>query len=195
MKILLHICCAPCSIHPFKELLKGGDHQITGFYFNPNIHPYQEYVNRRSALEEYSRAAGLPVVFPGYEPHVFFRKVAYHEQAPMRCRSCWQMRLEAAAQYAARNGFDAFTTTLLISPYQDHLVVKEIGEGLASRSGVPFYYRDFRTGFRESQDEARRHNLYRQNYCGCIYSEIERFRDTQATRKIRNPKLKILNKC
>jgi len=176
MKILLHICCAPCSIYPFKELLRSAEHQVKGFYFNPNIHPYQEYLNRRHAAEQYSKTAGVEIIYPEYEPGYFFRKIIYNENKPARCRLCWQMRLEATALYARENGFNGFSTTLLISPYQDHLIIKEIGQDLSKKFDVEFYYQDFRAGFKESQDEARSHNLYRQKYCGCIYSEIERFR-------------------
>lgn len=170
MKMLLHICCAPCSIYPFKELLKDPANQIKGFYFNPNIHPPEEYQKRRSALEEYAGDNGLEVIYPEYEPDRFFKKIVNNEEKPGRCRICWQMRLEEAALFAGQNGFDAFSTTLLISPYQDNLVIKEAGEALAKRFDVSFYYRDFREGFREAQNEARGHNLYRQKYCGCLYS-------------------------
>lgn len=170
MKLLLHICCAPCSIYPFKELLKDKDNQIIGFWFNPNIHPHQEYLKRRSTLEEYSKEANLEVIYPQYCPDDFFKTIINNENKPARCRMCWQMRLERTVLFAKQNGFNAFSTTLLISPYQDHLIIKEIGEGLAKKFNLKFYYQDFRMGFRESQNEARGHNLYRQRYCGCKYS-------------------------
>lgn len=179
MKVLLHICCAPCSIYPFKELSKVRGTQVKGFYFNPNIHPEQEYLKRRRAIEEYSRTIDLEVIYPEYEPNGFFKKIIYKENPPTRCRTCWQMRLEETALYAKENGFDGFSTTLLISPYQEHLAVKEIGEGLSERFDLDFYYQDFRTGFKVSQDEARTQSLYRQKYCGCIYSLIERFAEKQ----------------
>lgn len=174
MKLLLHICCAPCGIYPFKELLKNPDTQVKGFYFNPNIHPREEYLRRRSAVEAYSRDNNLEVIYPDYDPDYFFRKIADSKETPARCRLCWQMRLEETASYAKQNSLDAFSTTLLISPYQDHLVIKKIGQDLAARFKINFYYQDFRTGFRASQDEARGHNLYRQKYYGCKYSEMER---------------------
>ncbi|MDD5449174.1 MAG: epoxyqueuosine reductase QueH [Candidatus Omnitrophica bacterium] len=170
MKILLHICCAPCGIYPFKELLKDPSNHIKGFYFNPNIHPKEEYQRRRAALEQYSRTSGLEVIYPECNPDDFFKKIINNDQRPSRCGICWRMRLEETALAAANDKFDAFTTTLLISPYQDNLVIKTIGEDLAKRHDIKFYYRDFREGFRQSQNEARDHNLYRQKYCGCIYS-------------------------
>jgi len=181
MKILLHICCAPCGIYPIEKLFKESGHQVCGFYFNPNIHPYVEYQKRRFSVEAYFKNTEVEVSCPEYEPSLFFRKVAYNEYRPMRCRNCWTMRLEKTALHARENKFDAFSTTLLISPYQDHLLVKTIGEELAGKFGIDFYYQDFRPGFRSSQEEARRQNLYMQKYCGCLYSEIERFSKKETT--------------
>ncbi|MBI4335908.1 MAG: epoxyqueuosine reductase QueH [Candidatus Omnitrophica bacterium] len=179
----MHICCAPCGIYPINQYRDIG--QITGFYFNPNVHPYQEYLNRRLAVSDYSKTIGLDVIFPEYEPNIFFRETAYHQQKPIRCRDCWRIRLERTARLAAENGFEAFSTTLLISPYQDHLVIKTMGEDIAKRFDINFCYRDLRTGFRESRAEARRRSLYMQKYCGCIYSEIERFSKKPALDNVR----------
>ncbi|MFH1847964.1 MAG: epoxyqueuosine reductase QueH [Candidatus Omnitrophota bacterium] len=175
MKILLHICCAPCSIHPFEDLAKDKV-SLSGFFYNPNIHPFQEYNSRRRALEEYSASTGMEVFFPEYKPEAYFRKISYNENAPARCRLCWEDRMEKTALHAKDKGFDAFSTTLLISPYQDHAVIREIGEELAAKHGMDFFYRDFRTGFRHSQDQARQKQIYRQKYCGCIFSEMERYK-------------------
>lgn len=174
MKVLLHICCAPCSIYPFKELLKNSAYKVKGFYFNPNIHPYEEYLRRRLAVEEYSKKADLDVIYPEYKPDYFFKRISNYEEKPARCKVCWHIRLEETALHAKENGFDSFSTTLLISPYQDHLIIKEIGFEVAKRYKLNFYYQDFRAGFRESQNEARQHNLYRQKYCGCKYSLLEK---------------------
>ncbi len=173
MKCLLHICCAPCSIYPIGGLLKNPADKITGFYFNPNIYPAEEYSRRRAAVEEYAGNSNFEVVYPEYEPNRFYRSVANNETRPARCRICWQMRLEETAASAKANGFDSFSTTLLISPYQEHLTVKLIGEAVAKRAGVEFYYEDFRPGFKHSQEEARKQHLYMQKYCGCRYSLVE----------------------
>jgi predicted adenine nucleotide alpha hydrolase (AANH) superfamily ATPase len=173
MKCLMHICCAPCSIYPVGELLKNNADKITGFYFNPNIYPDEEYSRRRAAVEEYWGKKGLEVIYPDYEPSRFSRSVANNESQPARCRICWQMRLEETAALAKTNGFDSFSTTLLISPYQEHLTIKSIGESVARRAGLEFYYEDFRSGFRYSQEEARRNHLYMQKYCGCRFSLVE----------------------
>lgn len=190
MKVLLHICCAPCSIYIINQcrdvarnVSTDSVNKIKGFYFNPNIHPYQEYLKRRQAVEQHTKMLNsdrmFEVIFPEYDPEEFFRKINCNETKPVRCRLCWQMRLTETALFARANGFDAFSTTLLISPYQDHLIIRELGEELAKKFDLKFYYQDFRTGFRGSQDEARKHNLYRQKYCGCVYSEIERFTSTR----------------
>ncbi|MCX5715385.1 MAG: epoxyqueuosine reductase QueH [Candidatus Omnitrophica bacterium] len=174
VKLLLHVCCSPCSIYPFEELLKNNKNEIKGFYFNPNIHPFEEYQKRRATLEEYSVRSGLEVVYPEYQPDYFFEKISGNEEKPGRCLACWRMRLEETALFARQNGFDSFTTTLLISPYQDHAAIKELGTQVAKQQNLDFYYQDFRLGFRHSQAEARQHGLYRQKYCGCVYSKKER---------------------
>lgn len=175
MKILLHICCAPCSIHPHKELdLKNAD-SVVGFFYNPNIHPYSEYRERKKALEEYSEKSRFPVVFHKYDMENFFREISGNEEFGTRCRICLALRLGETANYAKKNGFDTFTTTLSISPYQDQAEIARIGRDVSKRVGVDFLYKDFRGGFRASQDEAKEIGLYRQKYCGCIFSEKERY--------------------
>jgi predicted adenine nucleotide alpha hydrolase (AANH) superfamily ATPase len=172
MNILLHICCAPCAIVPSEVLRKDG-HRIAGLFYNPNIHPYSEYLKRKEALERYSELAGFRVHYGAHEMEEYFHYVVYNEGSKSRCPVCWWMRLLAAAKYAKENGFDAFTTTLLVSPYQDHETLKEIGSEVASAAGIKFYYQDFRPAFNTAQDRARELGLYRQNYCGCVFSEKE----------------------
>ncbi|MEI8176745.1 MAG: epoxyqueuosine reductase QueH [Candidatus Omnitrophota bacterium] len=174
MKLLLHICCAPCSLYPLQEIGRDPSVMVTGYYFNPNIHPYPEYVNRRSAVERTASEMKLSVEFPAYDPRLYFEDAGCARERTTRCRGCWKMRLRATARHARANGFDAFSTTLLISPYQDHSALTSIGEEAAAEEKIHFYYRDFRPGFRDSQNEAARRGLYRQKYCGCIYSEMER---------------------
>ena len=175
MKLLLHICCAPCSIHPLEETCGGEFDSVTGFFYNPNIHPYSEYIKRKDALQEYSRRHNMRVVFGDYDMENYFRKVAGREGPGVRCGACWQMRLDATAAYASRNGYDSFSTTLLVSPYQDQEKIKSIGKSAGKRFGVGFFYKDFRGGFKTAQGRAKEENLYRQNYCGCIFSEKERY--------------------
>ena len=113
------------------------------------------------------------IVSEGYDMLDYFRSVVGHEGN--RCTDCYDMRLNKTAQLASDSGFDAFCTTLLISPYQDQYLIKEVGDRAAARNNTSFYFKDFRDGFRESQQMAKELDLYRQKYCGCIYSEWERF--------------------
>lgn len=175
MKLLLHICCAPCCIYPFQQLTARDNLELTAFFYNPNIHPYSEYLSRRKSVEEFSQKNNLTLNCHKYDIENFFRRVTSNEDNQKRCPLCWRMRLEETARFARESNFDFFSTTLLISPYQNHDSIREIGEDIAEEQGIKFYYCDFRSGFRHSQNEARRHNLYRQKYCGCLYSERERY--------------------
>ncbi|MCK9432561.1 MAG: epoxyqueuosine reductase QueH [Candidatus Omnitrophica bacterium] len=169
MNILLHICCGPCLIHPFK-VLKDLDFNITGFYYNPNIHPAEEYLSRLNALRTVSREFGLPVAIPEYDETEYLREICGCEKEPGRCELCWSLRLFTTAREAKNKGFDAFSTTLLVSPYQNHLRLKQLGHQIGREAGVDFIYQDFRPGFRDGQAEARRMGIYRQKYCGCKHS-------------------------
>ena len=173
MKILLHICCAPCACYPYPELLEQG-HELTGFFYNPNIHPYTEYQRRLQAVQQWSEAVGARVIYRDeYALEEFLAKVA--GQVADRCSVCYRMRLEATALTAWQQGFEAFTTTILYSIYQKHELVRQIGEDVASQSGIRFYYQDFRPGWKQGVLLSKQYNLYRQPYCGCIYSEKERY--------------------
>ena len=147
---------------------------IAGFFYNPNIHPYGEYTARKSALEVYARKNKLRVFFHKYDMKNFFRNICGSEEFGERCKACWRMRIDETAHFASQNGYTHFTTTLLVSPYQDQKMVKQIAEEAAKKYGVDFVSRDFRDGFRVSQDKAKEEGMYRQKYCGCIFSEQER---------------------
>jgi len=173
MKILLHICCGPCAIFPLGELRAAGL-EVQGYFFNPNIHPYQEWQRRLAALEDYAGAVGLPlIVDKEYNIQEFLRQVAFREAE--RCRVCYHLRLTAAARAARETGCDAFTTTLLYSKYQQHDRLREMSEQAGREAGVAFHYEDFRVGWRHGVDESKRRGMYRQPYCGCLYSERERY--------------------
>lgn len=174
MKILIHTCCAPCFIYPFNVLkLKG--FEIEAFFYNPNIHPLEEYLKRKHQVEVYIGELNIKIHRPSYDIKEFFRKINQNEEKPLRCNLCWQLRLEETARFAKQNNFDFFTTTLLVSPYQDHQVLKEMGEACEKERGVGFFYEDFRGGFREAVLKSKALGMYRQKYCGCLYSEAERF--------------------
>ena len=172
-KTLLHICCAPCSVACIAQL-RAEEIEPVGFWYNPNIHPYTEYRSRRDCLRNYAAAIELTLVEQDeYGLQSFAQAVA--QNIARRCAYCYAVRLDRTAAYAAANGFDSFTTTLLVSPYQDHALICELAEAAAAKYGVQFLYRDFRPGFREGQEQARRQELYMQKYCGCIFSEEERY--------------------
>jgi predicted adenine nucleotide alpha hydrolase (AANH) superfamily ATPase len=173
MKALLHICCAPCAIYPL-EVLSAQGHQVRGFFFNPNIHPYQEFSRRAATLEDFARQTGLPVIWDrAYHLEEFLRAIVFREQE--RCRFCYYLRLKAAARVARGGKFDAFTSTLLYSKFQDHDLIRELGIQVGQEVGVPFYYEDFRLGWAAGAEKAKKLGLYKQQYCGCIFSERDRF--------------------
>jgi len=173
MKLLLHICCAPCSIVCIDRLREEG-HELRGFWFNPNIQPWTENEKRREAAETYSERVGLPMIWRNeYRLQEFLRMTAFREAE--RCRLCLRLRLGAAANVAKRGGFEAFTTTLLYSKRQPHELIAEVGATVGKEAGVTFLYRDFRPGWAEGIQRSKAENLYRQQYCGCIYSEKERY--------------------
>jgi predicted adenine nucleotide alpha hydrolase (AANH) superfamily ATPase len=156
------------------EYLKEKGMEIQGFFYNPNIHPYTEYVKRMDTLQKYAASLELPMIYnDNYQLEEFIRKVVHRETE--RCRECYAMRLEEAAIAAKRGGFDSFTTTLLVSPYQKHELIREIGNEYGQKYGVPFYYADYRTGYRKATARSRELGMYRQQYCGCIYSEKDRY--------------------
>lgn len=169
MKLLLHTCCAPCSVYCIDSLRKENI-EPTIYWYNPNIHPYTEYKARRDCLKEYCEQIGANAIFEeDYGLDEFCKQVI--TDLTNRCSNyCYQVRLEQTAKYAKENGYDAISTTLLVSPYQKHEVLKQIGEEVARKYGLTFLYRDFRIGFREGQAKARELGLYMQKYCGCIFS-------------------------
>ena len=172
-QLLLHTCCAPCSVYCVDSLRAEGI-EPTAFWYNPNIHPYQEYRSRRDALADYAASISQALaVRDEYGLRDFVRAVA--EDIGGRCAHCYACRLEETARYAAGHGFTHFSTTLLVSPYQDHDGIRRAAEALAARYGVAFLYRDFRPGFRQGQSKARALGLYMQKYCGCVFSEEDRY--------------------
>lgn len=172
MKILAHICCAPCFTYPYKKMI-GEGHDVTAYFYNPNIHPYSEYKNRLGSIEKFVELKHITVIYDiNYMIEVYLRGVLAADE---RCRFCYEDRLETTAKMAANLGFDAFTTTLLISPYQKHETLASVGEEKARKFSIEFYYEDFRKGYQESRDISKELGLYMQKYCGCIFSEKERF--------------------
>jgi len=178
MKLLLHCCCAPCSVSCVKKL-RAENIEPCFFWFNPNIHPYTEYKQRRDCLCEFADNENLKLTLIDEYGLKLFLKEVYpvieNSSDSSYCQKCYRIRLEKTASFALQEGYTAFTTTLLISPYQDHEAIKFIGEEIAAQYGIEFLYRDFRPLFREGQAEARSKSMYMQKYCGCIFSEEERY--------------------
>jgi predicted adenine nucleotide alpha hydrolase (AANH) superfamily ATPase len=183
MKLLLHCCCAPCTVQCAESLLDEGLRPDL-LWYNPNIHPYTEYRARRNALVRFSEDRELALdIIDAYGLRDFIRGVFPAVEAGdpaeaggvSRCLWCYQVRLEKTAALAAAGGYEGFSTTLLISPWQNHEGIRRAALAAAEKHGVPFLYRDFRPRFRAGQEEARRRGLYMQKYCGCIFSEEERY--------------------
>ncbi len=173
MNILLHVCCGNCAIYPVEVLRRQG-HQPTGFFFNHNIHPYQEFRRRLETALEYAERVDLPMqVREDYPLEEFLANVAAEPQR--RCDYCYRSRLRETARVAAGQGFEGFSTSLLYSRYQQHDAIRRHGEELAAEFGLTFVYEDFRTGWRQGIDKSKAMGLYRQQYCGCIYSEKDRY--------------------
>jgi hypothetical protein len=173
MKILLHICCAPCAVYPV-QILENQGHDVMGYFYRHNIHPYTECLKRQEALETYADSLGLRVIYQsGYDMEGFIRNVVFRESD--RCSYCYYDRLRSTAMMARRGKFDAFSSTLLYSKFQKHGVVRSMGESIAKTVGIEFHYEDFREGWKEGIEISKRLGMYRQSYCGCIYSEKERY--------------------
>ena len=183
-KLLMHFCCGPCGVGCMEKLREVGQ-EFTGLWYNPNMHPFTEYRARREALRELSTLEGFHILWRDeYGLRPFVKAVA--EDIEHRCAYCYKVRMEGAAQAAKENGFDAFTTTLLVSPYQNHEGIVSAAEAAADKFGVKFMYFDFRPYFREGQAKAREIGLYMQKFCGCIFSEEERY--SKAFRKKKSEK-------
>jgi len=171
--VLMHTCCAPCSLSCIDPLRSEGIEPVA-FWYNPNIHPWKEYEARRDCLLQYAPTIGMDVaVREEYGLRPFVQAVA--GDLDHRCGYCYTSRLEETARYAAEHGYAAFTTTLLASVYQDHDSIAKAAEAMAKRWGVSFLYRDFRPNFREGNRRARELGFYMQKYCGCVFSEAERY--------------------
>ena len=176
MNLLLHICCACCLCAPLNELRKEG-FEVTGLFYNPNIHPFLEFRRRLKALRVFQESDPIPVVYyEEYGIREYLKNVNY--EGDDRCADCYALRLKFTADYAKRNGFDTFTSTMLFSVYQNHEQLKMISENLSREHEINFVYRDYRHLSECSQDIARKKMIYRQGYCGCIFSEYERYKDT-----------------
>lgn len=178
VKMLLHVCCAPCSSYVL-ELLEN-EYDITAYFYNPNISAAEEYVKRVKELERFIKEAdfakNVRLVDAPYEKELFDELARGLENEPergKRCYKCYELRMRKAAEYAARNGYDIFTTTLSISPHKNAEWINEIGNRLAEEYGVSYLYSNFKknNGYLRSIQLSKEYDLYRQSFCGCVYSE------------------------
>lgn len=181
MKILLHTCCAPCLIYPL-EVLESRGFEVTAFFYNPNVHPFREYRERYFAVDDFCRERGLDLKTGGYDMERFLSEVAGAEadaspagRVKPRCETCFSIRLGATAAEARRLRIPVFSTTLLASPYQDRELIRFAGESAQLEHGIRFLGEDMSAGFREASARSREAGMYRQGYCGCVYSEKERY--------------------
>lgn len=210
MRILVHLCCGPCGITVLQRLQDAG-HELTGFFFNPNIHPLAEYMRRREGAVQVAERLGVPLLLadtlpeneqlwadapaagqdvpaftpgkgntalpPAANPALWLRALAGREQE--RCLFCWRCRLRKCAELALAGGFSGFTTSLLYSRYQNHAAIHALGREIAAAQGVDgglaFVYEDFRTSWQQGIALSREWGVYRQQYCGCLYSEYDRY--------------------
>lgn len=172
MKLLMHLCCSNCSLYPL-QLFLSRDIEVRGLWFNPNIHPLPEYEQRLASVETLGRIWGVGIEYDTrYDMDGFIRAVG--GPAPDRCLRCYSLRLEETAMTAGKMGFDGFTSSLLVSPYQRFDSIVSIGEEAGKRHGIAFHAEDFRPGYRQSIPLSKDLGLYRQKYCGCLFSEEER---------------------
>ncbi len=185
MSLLLHACCGPCLYYPAK-IIAEEERSFSVYFYNPNIHPYREFRARLTGLESLCSEYGWPLIADrDYGLRLFLRTVVFRES--QRCSSCYQLRLEKTARYAAEHDFSAFSSTLFYSIYQNHTLMKSLSEDFGQQYRLSFYYRDFRKGWNEGIDMAIKSGIYRQKYCGCIYSEQERY-DNRLKKQMRRDK-------
>ncbi|MBM3707194.1 MAG: epoxyqueuosine reductase QueH [Actinobacteria bacterium] len=175
-KLLLHVCCANCVLHPINILIEKFD--ITMFYCNPNIHPEEEYLKRLADVEKVSHIKKIPLIKGDYKNELekWFEITENLKEEPeggRRCVECFRIRLEKTASYAVKNGFDIFTTTLSISPHKNQNIINELGRKISKETGISFFCADFKKldGFKKTIQLSKELDMYRQNYCGCIYSK------------------------
>jgi hypothetical protein len=172
-RVLLHVCCGPCGIFPV-ESLRGEGFEVFGFFYNSNIQPFQEYLKRKEAVKAMSGALNLRMIWNhDYRVKEWLRQAAFREE--FRCELCYHSRLSEAAIYARKGKFDYFSSSIFYSRQQKHDLAREVAESVAKEQKVKFLYRDFRTGWKQGIERSVETGLYRQQYCGCIYSEFERY--------------------
>jgi len=173
-KLLLHTCCAPCAPHVIETLRK--DFDVCSFFYNPNIHPLEEYQLRLEEIKGYLETLSVELLVGEYDANRWFRAVSgmeHEKEGGRRCEVCYRIRLEKTVSLAQEKGFQQVTTTLSVSPHKKANIINRIGRELTGAGDVIFYEADFKKsdGFKKSCEMSKKHGFYRQNYCGCIYSK------------------------
>lgn len=174
MKLLLHVCCAPCSTHAIEKLQEQYD--LTLFFYNPNVEPINEYEKRLQETERFAEALGLPLIVGDYDNidwHSAVQGLEQEKEGGERCSVCFRFRLRKTAQLAKEKGFDIFTTTLTVSPYKNAEMISKIGKEISQALEIEFLESDFKkdNGYIHSVELSKQYNLYRQTYCGCLFSK------------------------
>lgn len=191
MKLLLHSCCGPCACYPSEELTKKGI-DFSLYYFNPNIHPYKEFKKRMAAISTLAQKKDYDLIIDkSYSLEDCIKGMV--NEPTVRCAFCYRMRLKMAAKFAAEHGYDAISTTLLYSPYQRHALIAKTAEEAAEEFGITFYYADWRPFYQEGIDISLELGLYRQQYCGCVFSERDRYMERKPV-KPETPEIVRINK-
>jgi len=172
------MCCGPCSIYPLRRVLEG-KYEVHGYFYNPNIHPRKEFIKRLEATKKLATLMQLPVIFSeDYEPEPFFAGLSGTDKKTLplteRCTHCYRLRLQATAEAAKAGGFEFFSSSLLYSTFQNHESIIEEARIAEQKSGVRFFYEDFREGWQAGIEASKDMELFRQNYCGCIFSKGDR---------------------
>ena len=186
MKLLLHTCCGPCLLYPL-DILQQDGFEVTSYFYNPNIHPYKEFRRRLDSLLELSVKSDISLIcHREYGFNTFARRVVFKEDR--RCAICYDIRLEETVKFAKNNNYSSFSTTLLYSVYQNHSVLRDKCSMLSKKYDISFVYHDFREGWQQGIDLSIEKDLYRQPYCGCIYSEQERY-DNRLKKRLKKQKL------
>ena len=174
MKILVHICCAPCAVYPFHRLKRDFE-EVMGFWYNPNIQPFLEYQRRLEAVKVFAEKGEVRVIYKDeYDIKKFLRQIVYRES--QRCLFCYHERLEKTAIFARRGEFDYFSSTLLLSPHQDQELLKTVMETISKKHRIKPYLERIEGGWQKGIELSKKMKLYRQEYCGCVYSEEERYK-------------------
>ena len=182
MRVALHACCGPCLLEPLDAL--AAEHEVVVVYANPNIHPVQEYERRRDTLLGWAHENGVEVVEVPYDPALWDAAVgAQTSDRGTRCAACFRLRLRLTAEVAAERGLEAVATTLTVSPYQDHDALARAGADVCADAGLIYMDTDFRERYPEATRRSRELGMYRQNYCGCRYSEAEAAAEREERRR------------